>query len=526
VEDESETAFVISQLLDREGFAVSIAASPAEAISLAAQLAPQALLVDIRLGDESGLDLLEKLRADGEKIPIIVVSVVDQVNVKIEAVRRGCDAYFEKPIDWDVLLRKLRYLLDPPEPRTHRILTVEDDPEQSRFIAGILRDAGYEVEICADVASVDDAVSRLRPDLVLLDIHLPDGSGLDVARYLRQDDSFAAIPILFLSADSTDAAQIEAGAAGADGFLRKPISPELLLASVAGRLSRASHLQSLLEHDGLTGLLTRAGFIDRAAALIADKRRNADLHFSLVFLDVDHFKQVNDTYGHVAGDRVLSSLASFLRRNVRESDLVARYGGEEFALLLHAPESAARIVVADILREFAATQHQSDDGGTFTVTFTGGVAELTREMGIEDWKILADRALYEGKRHGRNQVIAASTMDEAILDGRVLDPLFELERRAGVPLVAEIREIFLSALPARIETIRRAVESGDSRTAEQAAHAFRSAAGNIGAVRLGALCAELELLTRARDIEHARTLVPAVVDESRRVAAALARLVQ
>lgn len=520
IDDEMEMCLAVQHQLEREGFDVSCATTAAEARRRIKKLQPRALLVDIRLGNESGLDVLEEIRAAGDTRPAIIISILDSIEMKIEAVRRGCDAYFVKPLDWNALLRKLRQLLDPGMDRRGRILIIDRAGKQSAFLAASLRGGGYEVDFCDSLASLEAALSHLQPDLVLLAAQLPDASGYDVARYLRQHDRFVATPLIFLTDDTSPRSSIAAIASGGDESLRAPVSPELLLACVDARLSRAAKLQALLERDGLTGLLTYAGMMRRAAAMIAEKRAHPERSFSLVLLDIDRFKSINDRYGHVAGNRVLASLGSFLKARLREHDAASRYGNDEFAMFLNAPEREAERILEEILKDFSSISHLADDGTAFSVTFTAAVAELKTGTTLEEWQALADRALDEGKRSGR-KVYTMTGMTHGVFDSRVLEPLIQLQERSGVPIIAEIRELFLSALPGRLEILRKAVETGDSKGAEQAAHAFRSAAGNLGAARLCMLCAQIELTTRQEDLVHAGRLVPELIAEAERVAAAL-----
>lgn len=525
IEDDDQSRVMMQRTLEREGFAVAVAGTTGEALRHLETFRPDALIIDIFLGEQSGLELLENLRRNGDRRPMIVVSILDGLSNKLDATRRGCDAYFEKPIDWDALVRKLRRLIragdDPP---SHRILVVDDDPHQRTYLAELLTERGYDVDLADDVGSIDRALSRARPDLVILDIRLPDASGYEIARYLRKDDRFAPIPIIFLTADQSEISEVRSIAAGGDDHMRKPVNPDLLLTSVAARLDRSITVQSLMEHEGLTGLLTRAAFEGRAAAMVAERRRSAT-PLSMVLLDLDRFKSINDRFGHSAGDRVLVALGALLRRRLRESDLTARYGGEEFALLLNSDEPAAVRIVQELLGEFASVAHSCENGETFTATFSAGVAALSDGASVEDLKTQADRALYEAKRRGRSRVLSASTIEtDPVLDPSLLQPLLDLQQRTAVPLVAELRELFFDGLEQRLEAIRTAVENGDAAAAELAVHSFHSSALNLGAARLASTCSRLESLVRARDLERARPLVPELIREARLAADALTRV--
>ena len=286
-----------------------------------------------------------------------------------------------------------------------RILCVEDDEAQAAYIRTILEDSGYEVRTIDEPRHLDLALSAFHPDLVLMDIMLPDISGVELARSIRSDPAYATMPIVFLTHQNKTESRIAAVAAGGDDFLTKPVVPELLLSIVSARLKSWRAVQLLIDHDGLTGALTHAAFMRRAQSAMA--RRN-DEEIALVMVDLDHFKSINDCHGHLAGDQVLSAFASFLSRNVRTGDEVGRYGGEEFALLLrNIACDDVQSLVTRLLEDFSLAEFRGARGATFHVTFSAGVAMLERRLELDQWKQRADDALYSAKHHGRARVEAA-----------------------------------------------------------------------------------------------------------------------
>jgi diguanylate cyclase (GGDEF)-like protein len=178
---------------------------------------------------------------------------------------------------------------------------------------------------------------------------------------------------------------------------------------VAARLERSRFLKSLLDRDGLTRLLTHTAFLERARATLALKQRHTAKLSAWVMIDLDHFKAVNDKYGHPVGDRVLSALSALLRRRLRQADTIGRYGGEEFAVLIDdLPEPDTVRLISRLLEEFAALEHQVPGGESFHCTFSAGVAMLEEAMDLDEWKKASDDALYEAKAAGRRRVVAAS----------------------------------------------------------------------------------------------------------------------
>jgi diguanylate cyclase (GGDEF)-like protein len=269
----------------------------------------------------------------------------------------------------------------------------------------ILESAGYQVRLCHDPRLMEEDLSAFQPDLVLMDIILPHISGYDLARYIRQNEHYATLPIVFLSTQNQLQVTLATIKAGGDDHLVKPVNPALLLSTIAARVERARFLQSLVERDGLTRLLTHTAFLERAKIAISQRTRKKDSFTALVMIDLDHFKSINDRYGHPVGDRVIASLSALLRRRLRQSDTIGRYGGEEFVVLLEDLNRDEAIRLVNRLREeFAQFEQNANNGETFKVTFSAGVAILTAEMNLEQWKETADQALYAAKSAGRNQV--------------------------------------------------------------------------------------------------------------------------
>jgi diguanylate cyclase (GGDEF)-like protein len=337
---------------------------------------------------------------------------------KVEAIHGGADGYFEKPVDWKALMRRLQHLLDASQSHAARILSVEDDPQQASYLKSILESGGYEVAVCADPKRFEATLSEFRPDLVLMDILLPDISGYDLVRYLRQDERNAALPVLFLTTESQMQSRFRSAQVGGDDHLTKPIVPPVLLSVVASRLERARFLKNLLNRDGLTRLFTHTALIERAQALHAQKARDPSRHFAWVMIDLDHFKSVNDRFGHPVGDRVLATLAALLRRRLRQSDTIGRYGGEEFVVLFEGlPEPDVLHLMGRVLEEFREIDLEAPGKPAFRATFSAGVAMLTEDMTLDGWKKAADDALYAAKAAGRNRILSTSTAP-AISDRR------------------------------------------------------------------------------------------------------------
>jgi len=304
-----------------------------------------------------------------------------------------------------------------------KILVVDDHEDNVEVLRARLESRGYEVEGAMSGQEALDAVSRWGPDLVLLDVMMPDMDGLQVVSRLKADPALPFIPVIMQTAlDSTE--RMVAGLeAGADDYVTKPINFAELEARVRSLLRIKKLQQDLAERekelsemnaqlqrisltDGLTGVDNRRALEQRLHEMFEHSMR---LHepVSVVMCDIDHFKKVNDTYGHAAGDAVLKQFADILKDEAREIDRVGRYGGEEFLLLLPGTVLDAAVTFSERLRQRVDAHTFSYEGGTLKKTVSFGVASWPhpRITGREGMLKAADDALYVAKETGRNRVI-------------------------------------------------------------------------------------------------------------------------
>ena len=174
----SLTAAVV-RVLQPEGYEITVARTQEEALAAMDALLPDAMIVDVLLPDGSGFELVERVRAQpgGDRPVVLVISVLTELTDKVEAILCGADGYFEKPVEWDALVRRLRLLIGRDRVEPGRVLSVEDDPQQAAFLRVVLESAGYEFRVCADPTRLEHDLLSFRPDLVLMDLLLPSMAG-------------------------------------------------------------------------------------------------------------------------------------------------------------------------------------------------------------------------------------------------------------------------------------------------------------------------------------------------------------
>jgi diguanylate cyclase (GGDEF)-like protein len=288
------------------------------------------------------------------------------------------------------------------------ILLVEDDENVSLLLSRQLKRAGYLVRAAGTIAQARELVRNGEWDLAVLDRVLPDGDGLDLCGELRTSSSHGYI--VMLTGVDSDEAKLQGFEHGADDYITKPFVVDELIARIRAGVRIVRLQNALLESnrrlaelsitDGLTSLRNRRAFDDRLADAFEHARRY-ERPLSLVLVDVDNFKPINDTYGHDVGDDVLKEVASRIASSTRQSDFVARIGGEEFAVILPETPLFEAMQAAEKIRAIvAATPIEHLD-----VTVSLGVANAlhSRVTGTSELFHAADQALYRAKANGRNR---------------------------------------------------------------------------------------------------------------------------
>lgn len=290
-----------------------------------------------------------------------------------------------------------------------KVLVVDDNPRNIRLLTDILEDENYEVYSVDHGLPVVEMTHTLKPDIILLDIMMPGLDGFEVCRQLKNNYEIKDIPIIMVTA-KTDSIDVKnALDLGAFDYIKKPLDEVEVVARVQSALRFKEHQDRLKEmamKDGLTGLYNHTLLMELFEKEVSQRSRdNSDTAF--IMLDIDYFKKVNDTYGHMAGDMILKELSAILLDSVRTGDIVGRYGGEEFGIVLGNTDEKSAIEICERIRQRIEDNLFSTEDQTIHITISMGISIKKGGALASTSEVIkkADEALYKAKNDGRNRVV-------------------------------------------------------------------------------------------------------------------------
>ncbi|MCL2469559.1 MAG: PleD family two-component system response regulator [Alphaproteobacteria bacterium] len=443
VDDTPLNLKVLEAKLARDYYFVTTASSGPQALEIAQAQRPDLILLDVMMPDMDGFEVCERLKANAviKHIPVVMVTALSDVKDRVHGLESGADDFLTKPINETALLARVRSLLRlklmmdewrmreetatrfalPFEEGTDendkggKILLLEDDSYSAEHLQKDLTAMGCSVTAVESIDKALDHVAQDAYDLVMISLDLRDEDGLRLCANLRAAENTRTLPILLMSQD-TDMERVARGLdLGANDYIMRPIETAELSARTRTQLRQKRYYDRLhrnYEHhlslalvDPLTGAYNRR-YLDMHFPAIFARSKNETRPLSVLSLDLDHFKSVNDRFGHAAGDVVLKEVISRVKQSLRPADLVVRMGGEEFAILTPDTPLATALNVAERLRLAIATKPIEIEGQAepLPITASFGVASLNHESDKDPALLLerADMAVYHAKQAGRN----------------------------------------------------------------------------------------------------------------------------
>ncbi len=446
VDDEPKNVKLLAAKLSKSPFQLEKAYSGQEAIEKVQTILPDLILLDVMMPEMDGYEVTRRIKSDPElnQIPIIMVTSLDGSEDKVKGMNAGAEEFLSKPVHTVELTARINSMirlkqyqeqltsrrnsqfyfsdvkdgLAEQENFKSRILLVEDSEIDLKLIKKSIREVDAEV---IEVTNGEEAIkiATSEPiDLILLDVMLPGINGYEVCDQLKSKEETADIQIVLITCLSDLESRIRGVELGCDDFLIKPVDGRELNARVKVLLKKRQYLKKLRSdyrsamtsaiNDGLTGLYNRAYFMHFLELEIKRSQRRGH-SLGLMMIDLDHFKSINDSLGHFAGDQLLIEIANVIKGGIREVDLAARYGGEEFAVIMPYAGSEGINKAAWRLHELISKFPYSIKN-TFKqkVTASIGVALFpTHAESPQELIEKADKMLYKAKESGRNKVCFA-----------------------------------------------------------------------------------------------------------------------
>lgn len=368
------------------------------------QRVPPMLIININMMDNELEGVL--LNYTQNPIPIIFIATQGDFNSRLKAVRCNGIAYFIKPVATEDLISKIDLALNK-DTTPIKILIVEDEMEVAQYNSLILEQAGMKTVIVTHSSEVDRIMHEFAPDVLLVDFYMPECNGHELAEIIRQQSAYQSIPIVYLSSEEDKLKQLQAMTSGADVFVTKSTPANYLILIIKNVVSRYKSFISIIIKDHLTGLYNYSFMLKQVDIELKNSMR-AHNPLSIVLIDVDKFKKINESYGHQMGDQILVNLGLMLSKRIREGDIVGRYSGNQFLVILpNTTEDVAFNIIDDLRKQFLSLNY-SHDKQIFNATFSATITSFPNYHTPKELLEAAEQLMIASKKIGKNRVEAAN----------------------------------------------------------------------------------------------------------------------
>jgi two-component system, cell cycle response regulator len=445
VDDVPANVKLLEARLSAEYFDVITAMSGIEALAICDRAECDIVLLDVMMPDMDGFEVCRRLKSSPttHHIPVVMVTALDQPSDRVKGLEAGADDFLTKPVSDVALVARVRSLsrlklmtdelrmravtsrdigIESPEReaiaeagRNGKVLIVDDRTSSNEHVAAMLS-TEHRPEIEADPNAALFRAAEGGYDLLIISLGLENFDGLRLCSQMRSLDRTRNVPILAIADADNNTRLVRGLEIGVNDYLSRPIDKNELAARVRTQIRKKRYTERLRDNvqmsiemaitDALTGLYNRR-YMETHVGTLVDQAASRGKPLTVLVLDIDYFKSINDTHGHDAGDDVLREFAIRIRKSIRGIDLACRYGGEEFVVVMPETDLAVATMVAERLRRRIAAEPFAIQQGarTVEVTISIGIAGLGARDNAASVLKRADQALYRAKRDGRNRVV-------------------------------------------------------------------------------------------------------------------------
>ncbi len=450
VDDEPLNVKLLAAMISSDQYDTVLAYNGEEALKIVTELSPDLILLDIMMPGLNGYELTRILKSDPESrdIPIVLVTAFGGADNEIKGLEAGADEFLNKPVIKTELIARVKSLLrlkqykEQIKSRTcsinsinyqkkdnsfseneiylPSILIVEDNKIDVKLIQGYLLDEPYQIKLAKDGEEAISLAQQERIDVILLDLILPKKNGFQVCSTLKELESTQNIQIVAITGLSDLDSKLKGIELGVDDYLIKPVNKHILRTRVKSLVQKKALLDKLCDRyemavhsaitDKLTGLYNRRYF-DHFLDLEIKRSSRQKSSLALLMIDIDNFKQINDTLGHLFGDKILNKLGKLLKSQIRETDVATRYGGEEFTIVMSNTGLKEAVQVAERIRK-SIKEYKFDTKKIFTTVSIGIALYPLDANSLQELLKKADSALYQAKHNGKNRVFTYSKISK------------------------------------------------------------------------------------------------------------------
>jgi diguanylate cyclase (GGDEF)-like protein len=428
--DGNPLACEIDQKIEAAGYELTLLDRVDELKEVLAAFAPHLVVVDAPFQDalESVGEMVKAARTRvGRRLSLLTFSDSAELPVRLRAMRAGADSFIPLPAQSSDVMGRIAELLDADTTNPFRVLIVEDDRSQAMFAESILRKAGMHTLAATDPLAALDQLDAFKPELILMDLYMPNCSGMELTAIIREREAFINTPIVFLSGEHDEEKHFEALNAGGDDFLSKPIRPKHLISAVTNRARRARTLgrraQDTNPRDPVTGLYQRAHVLDRLNALLAGDEADG----GLIYIELDGAGRIRERVGLTSFDALFNQIGAFLAAHIGANDLAARYGDTSFVLLCQGDADALARLAAD-LRDRTTREVFEHESKSLAMSLSFGICGFGAGLGDAGAMLnAAERALVDARTRTNSHIGVYQMAATPAAGG---EPLVELIRAA------------------------------------------------------------------------------------------------